>query len=185
MTSNQAQKNLISNEFISSLRRVVRSHARNETDADDILQEVLIKVVKAGDTGGQKSMTGWLYKIVKTTSIDYYRNHRTVALDDNSPSETEHSEQNDDSVREKLSKCVGPLLGQLQADDSLILTKIELNGLAQKALAHEMGVSYSTLKSKVQRARVKLKDQILSCCQVELDLRNKPIDFKQTKNSCC
>jgi RNA polymerase sigma-70 factor (ECF subfamily) len=49
----------------------------------------------------------------------------------------------------------------------LILT--DLDGLTQKQYATIAGISLSGAKSRVQRAREKLKELILKCCEYEFD----------------
>jgi RNA polymerase sigma-70 factor (ECF subfamily) len=52
---------------------------------------------------------------------------------------------------------------------ALILTEYE--GLSQKEMAERLGISFSGAKSRVQRARRKLRDLLLQCCHFELDRR--------------
>ena len=72
-----------------------------------------------------------------------------------------------------LAECVRPFIEQLPAPyrDALIL--VEIKGLSQKQAASERGLSLSGMKSRVQRARRKLKEAILRCCAVQLDRRGE------------
>ena len=49
------------------------------------------------------------------------------------------------------------------------LTLVDLGGKSQKEVAEALGVSYSGMKSRVQRAREMLKRAILDCCAYEFD----------------
>ena len=51
-------------------------------------------------------------------------------------------------------------------------------------LAERLGLSLSGAKSRVQRAREKLKQQLLECCHFELDRRGHIIDY-QPRCQCC
>jgi RNA polymerase sigma-70 factor (ECF subfamily) len=64
----------------------------------------------------------------------------------------------------------------------LVLT--EYQGLTQKELGERLGLSFSGAKSRVQRAREKLKQQLLACCHFELDRRGHVINY-QPKCQCC
>ncbi|HET7838366.1 MAG TPA: sigma factor-like helix-turn-helix DNA-binding protein, partial [Rectinemataceae bacterium] len=64
--------------------------------------------------------------------------------------------------------------------EALILTEYE--GLSQAELAARAGISLSGAKSRVQRAREKLKALLLACCHFELDRRGGIIDYQER---CC
>ena len=54
----------------------------------------------------------------------------------------------------------------------------------QRELAARLGLSLSGAKSRVQRAREKLKAALLDCCQVELDRRRRVLAFQPNCLSC-
>jgi RNA polymerase sigma-70 factor (ECF subfamily) len=53
----------------------------------------------------------------------------------------------------------------------------EINGLTQLEAARRSGLTFSGMKSRVQRARSQLKDMLLDCCRVELDRRGGILDY--------
>jgi RNA polymerase sigma-70 factor, ECF subfamily len=167
------------------LFQIIRPLARNNHDTEDILQNVLVKVIKNGEQVSAASFLPWLQTVCRTTSIDYYRKNKSKhsQLDEEKDGPVVESE-NESAI--SLSKCVRPLLKNLNEEDYKILKAVELDGMAQNELAEKMDINYSALKSKVQRARKKLKEEILQCCSIELDNRNSPIDFTPKKKmDCC
>ena len=64
---------------------------------------------------------------------------------------------------------------------ALLLTEYE--GLTQRELAERLGLSVSGAKSRVQRAREKLKEMLLDCCHFEFDRLGRVIDY-QPKYAC-
>jgi len=90
---------------------------------------------------------------------------------------------NDDVVKELLPS-IKAMVDSLPADyrQALILTEYE--GLTQRELAERLGLSFSGAKSRVQRAREKLKIMLLDCCHFEFDRLGKVIDY-QPKCACC
>jgi RNA polymerase sigma-70 factor (ECF subfamily) len=58
---------------------------------------------------------------------------------------------------------------------ALILTEFE--GHSQREMAEQLGLSYSGAKSRVQRGRVMLKQQLVDCCHFEFDRRGSIIDY--------
>jgi len=65
--------------------------------------------------------------------------------------------------------------------EALILT--EYQGLTQKEMAERLGISLSGAKSRVQRARQKVKDLLMTCCHFEFDARGLVYDYRQ--HCCC
>ena len=64
---------------------------------------------------------------------------------------------------------------------ALILT--EYQGLSQKQLAENLGIWLSGAKSRVQRARGKLREILLRCCHFEFDRRGHIMDYYE--RCCC
>jgi RNA polymerase sigma-70 factor, ECF subfamily len=48
----------------------------------------------------------------------------------------------------------------------------------------ELGISFSGAKSRVQRARAKIKEQLLDCCHFQFDRAGQIIDY-QPRRDCC
>lgn len=178
----------IDKDLMMTLKKLIRPHARNSHDTEDILQNVIIKILKNGEDISPAGFFSWLQKVSHTTSIDYYRKNKSLSYElQSEKTEAPISEENANEALASLSKCVRPLLKNLSIDDYQIISAVELEGVSQKELAKTSGINYSALKSKLQRARLKLKNEILDCCQVELDKRNTPINIKskKRKNGCC
>ncbi len=175
----------INEELIQSLKKFIRPHVRNAHDVDDILQNVLLKVMKNGDDIPAGSFLPWLQTVCRTTSIDFYRKNKMKFSDLDGVEEKLASVEESISPLQ-LAECIRPLLEKLKREDSKILEAVEFEGVSQNDLAEKLEMNYSALKSKVQRARQKLKEEILECCSVELDRRNTLINYaKKKKNDCC
>lgn len=177
----------IDKDLLEALKKFIRPHARNIHDTEDILQDVLMKILKNGENVSAAGFFSWLQKTCHTTTIDYYRKNKFSSYVLEAEKVKAHiSEESTNEALESLSKCVRPILKNLSPDDYQIISAVELDGASQKELAKKNGINYSALKSKIQRARLKLKNEILDCCQVEFDKRNGPIDIKSKKRkNCC
>ncbi len=66
--------------------------------------------------------------------------------------------------------------GEAEADDRLAITLCDLQGLTQQALAERLGLSLAGAKSRVQRARARLRARLVAACQVQFD---------ETGRVCC
>ena len=86
-------------------------------------------------------------------------------------------------VRELLP-CVAAMVDGLPNAYREALRLTEYGGLSQKQLSTQLGISFSGAKSRVQRARAKIKQQLLDCCHFQLDHVGRIIDY-QSRCACC
>jgi RNA polymerase sigma-70 factor, ECF subfamily len=123
----------------------------------------------------------WLYQITRNAVIDHYRTRVPAHLEDDdavgvadAPSAT---------VRSELAHCLRPLMDRLPESYRVALELSELDGLTQQETAKHLGLSLSGAKSRVQRGRRLLQDEILACCRLEFDSRGGLMSFDR-RNGC-
>lgn len=87
----------------------------------------------------------------------------------------------------ELSTCIEPMIAGLPQVYREAIELTDLNGLTQVEAAQKVGVSVSGMKSRVQRARGKLKSMLLECCRVEVDRRGGIVDYsvRDTSKTPC
>src|SRR5262249_39857678 len=130
----------------------------------------------------QERLTSWIYQITRNAIADYYRAQRpTAELAETIPVTDEQAV--DDAVRE-LSPCVAAMVAALPEVYREALHLTEYQGLSQKALSERLGIAFSGAKSRVQRARAKIKEQLLECCHFQFDHAGRIIDY-QSRRACC
>jgi RNA polymerase sigma-70 factor (ECF subfamily) len=76
------------------------------------------------------------------------------------------------------------MMALLPEEDREVLRRADLEGLSQKDLAARLGLSVTGAKSRVQRARKRLKEAVLDCCHVEMDRRGNAIDYTRKRRDC-
>jgi RNA polymerase sigma-70 factor, ECF subfamily len=76
------------------------------------------------------------------------------------------------------------LMMQLEPGDRQALELVELEGLTQAATASRLGLSVSGMKSRVQRARRRLRAALDDCCQIVLDGRGGVVSFEHRAGDC-
>ncbi|WP_019028012.1 RNA polymerase sigma factor SigZ [Colwellia piezophila] len=176
-------------EYRAALKRFLHAKVANEADVDDLLQDILIKTYNNLDAvKTQKSVNSWLFQIANNTIIDYYRqksrkNARAQVASDEEIFALEESPQS--SV--DLSNCISPFINALPDKDASLLTAIDLHNQSQKQYAQQMGISYSTLKSRVQKSRGLLKQVFDDCCHFKIDKIGNVYDYdvKNKKDKNC
>ena len=169
------------NDFHKELRAYVAKTIRNQTDADDLMQEVFVKIIRNIDKVNEaKNLRQYLYGIVRNTIYDYFNNQ----LHENSYTEIPDllSEEEEVSLNTIIADKLIPFINQLPEiyKETLLIT--EFQNVSQKELAEKLNISYSGAKSRVQRGKEKLKEQLLACCTFQSDVYGNIIEVK--KNNC-
>ena len=168
-------------EFSDRLRSFIRTRVASDVDADDLLSDVFMKVhTRIDGLRDDERIASWLYRITRNTVIDHYRRRRenTDLLDLPEPEMSERDAEQ--TIAGDLRGMVDDLPDKYR--QALLLTEFE--GLTQVEMADKLGLSVSGAKSRVQRARGMLRDELLACCHFEFDRRGHMIDFTP-KRACC
>jgi len=85
----------------------------------------------------------------------------------------------------ELAPCIRALVSRLPAADREALELTDLGDLTQAELAGRLGISASGARSRVQRARARLKDAVLACCEVYLDAAGAVADYAPGPHCQC
>lgn len=171
--------------FHTPLSQFIRRRVSDEGTVEDLLQDVFLKIHQHVETlKDVKRLESWIYQITRNTIIDYYRSNRPmITLDTAEVLDLPEDLPADDIVSELLP-CIRAMVSNLAEQDRQALVLTEYQGLTQKELGERLGLSLSGAKSRVQRAREKLKQQLLECCHFELDRRGGIINY-QPRCQCC
>lgn len=168
-------------EYKNAMHGFIKKRVADAHVADDLLQEVFLKIHKAsGDTGSVTNIRAWIYGITRNAITDYYRSKKYSS---DIPDHLTYPED-DRKVLREISTCMMPMIENLPNiyREALILSDIE--GLSQKQVAEIQGISHSGAKSRVQRGRRMLKDMMLRCCRFEFDRKGSVIDYRKNDQDC-
>ncbi len=166
--------------FHGRLKQFILRRVPDEQNAEDILQDVFLKIHLHIDTlRDEQRLESWIYQITRNAIADYYRVRReTNSLPEALLlSELPAEDTLNDAVRE-LIPCVRAMVDSLPDEYRQALLLTEYEGLTQKAMGERLGLSFSGAKSRVQRAREKLRDMLLDCCHLDFDRLGRIIDYR-------
>jgi len=176
------------NNYGTLLRGFLVSRVNDPEDAEDLLQEILIKTHKnMGSLKDPKKFKAWLFQIARNTFIDYYRKPSRNLSTETLPELADFKEEDSkaqDSMRQELSHCIKPFIKNLPKKYGEAIEAVDLQGLSQKDLAKQLGLSHSAIKSRVQRGRQKLAELFQECCTYKVDARGNIMGY-ETKSECC
>jgi RNA polymerase sigma-70 factor (ECF subfamily) len=155
------------------------------------MQEVFVRIHRNLNALRQRDrLQAWIFQITRTTIADHFRRDagQTESFsDDFDPAAPSTVGDEDLQTLRELSTCVEPMIAALPEPYREALVMTDLNGLTQCEAAERSGLSFSGMKSRVQRARQQLKEVLLECCRIEFDCRGGIVDYapRDAGNSPC
>lgn len=177
-------------ELKTNLHRFIARRASNEADADDILQDVFFKIhVNIGRLRDTTKIHSWVYQITRNAIIDYYRRRRNDLSLDASPEAFDVIKEepaDSETDRAEIMACLNPMVQRLSNDHQKALVMSDVQGITQAKVADALNLSVSGAKSRVQRARGKMKTMLLDCCHFEFDRLGRAVrmDERNCRPSC-
>lgn len=169
-------------ELHGNLRAFITRRVRNQADVDDLVQRVLLQIVKGLDTlrdGGR--LHAWVYRTARNVIIDYYRSagsRREHAAGDaadleaaDAPAAPMLPDDDDGVALQELAACLAPMVARLSPAAQEAIRLVDLEGATQLEAARRVGLSLSGMKSRVQRGRQELRAILEACCRIDLDRR--------------
>lgn len=152
---------------------VVLRMINNPEDAKDISQEVFIKVYKSLNNFNEKSaFSTWIYRVAVNTCIDEIRKRKKV----NIISIDEETENGDCAIQKQYADTsetpeerfiqnenknqILKAVNELSNDHKTMIVLRDLHGLSYNEISEITGNTLGTVKSKIARARLQLKNML-------------------------
>lgn len=144
---------------LASLKRYARSLVRNDADAEDLVQDALVKAYeRRGSFRTGANLRNWLLAILHNTHVDTLRSNRSrVRRDEATVAETEQTipASQEDTVH---LHQVHEAFMRLPAEQREALHLVAVEDLSYQQAADTLGVPIGTLMSRVSRARATLRN---------------------------
>lgn len=164
---------LLVRKYKTTVFNTIYSIMGNAQEADDIAQEVFLKVyTKADSFKGESSFSTWLYRITVNRCIDELRRRKNKIISYEIEFNQEEklklkdvlaSRENDitEKLRQKeLQDIIQKAMNSLPEKYRIILTLKETEGLSYKEISQIMKISLAKVKIWLFRARQKLKGKL-------------------------
>ena len=183
-------------ELHGNLRAFIGRRVRNQSDVDDLVQRVLLRIVTGlGSLRDEARLHAWVYRTARNVIVDYYRSPATRRerasgsaddLDTTSASALARLDEEDEPAAiHELAACMEPMLRRLPPAYREAVTWSDLHGVAQAEAARRAGVSVSGMKSRIQRGRKQLKAVLEACCRIDLDRRGDIVGYEPRAAAPC
>ena len=159
----------------AEIRGFLSNRVGSVADADDLLQDVFLKALLQGkDFCGLDNPRAWLVHVARNLLVDRLRlTKEQVPLPDDLSAETSLEIPPVDL----LSHCLPRVLTELSPEDREAVLLCDMQGMTQKNYAQHLELSLPAAKSRVQRARLRLRAQLAEACQVTFDDEGKVCCF--------
>lgn len=142
--------------------------------AVDVLQETFLKALQMNQAFCQiEHQKAWLFRTAANALTDEWRrHHRYDAWEDAALPEFISPSGDEDPV-DGLAQCLPTAMQHLSAADREVIQACDSDGLSQQAFAEQKQLPLSTVKSRIQRAREKLRNHLKTHCQIRFDDNHK------------
>lgn len=156
----QAYAHII-DKYKNPLYGTVLRMTKNPHDAQDLVQEAFIKVYEQlGKYDATGSFSSWLYRVAINHCMDEFRKKRyqmkQITIDEEKIINVDHPEII--FLKQEKSRQIERLIAMLPEDERIILLLRYANELSYDEISEFVGVPLSTVRNKLHRAKVKMRN---------------------------
>jgi RNA polymerase sigma factor (sigma-70 family) len=174
MTEQDRQISEVIAEEGSRLRNFIRRRVPNESDVEDLVQEVFYELVEANRLLMPIDyVTGWLFRVARNRITDLFRKKKPENFSDADVTNEDGEQLRFEDLlpspdagpealyaRKVLVDALDLALGELPADQREVFIAHEVEGRSFKQLSAESGVSVNTLLSRKRYAVLYLRSRL-------------------------
>ncbi len=148
---------------------------KNESDAEEAVQDVFLTVVRKANTfKGNSALYSWMYRICVNACLMRLRGKRrseTVSIEEFMPVFTEegmHASLIDDwskeverkAMEKELGQVIQRFTGDLSEKYRVVFVLSDVEGLSNEETAQILGLTVPAVKSRLHRARLYLRERL-------------------------
>ncbi len=152
---------------IEVLLRVARTLVPRPADAEDLVQDTLVRAFRAIDSFDGRHPRAWLLTIMRNAQINRTRRRRPELLDDPDDTlermrEAEHDHGSPEAVvvGRLFEGIVMDALDVLPGRFRRVVELVDIDGLSYAEAAEVVSVPVGTVMSRLHRARARIRDRL-------------------------
>lgn len=173
-------------EFAGPIWGYLRKQTGSDADADDLLQEVFVRVHRNICTLRDTSkLQGWVYRIARNVLINQARTRKGRTPADVDPDSMPDGADPSGRDAIDLSPTLRRFMQELPAIYREPLVRQEFQGQPLQEIADSLGLSLTATKSRVRRGRIMLREMLDRCCRFEFDRRGRVIEVIPRSSCKC
>lgn len=152
---------------IEVMLRVANTLTRNHAEAEDLVQDTLLRAFRAIDSFDGHHPRAWLLTILRNTHINRNRRQRPQLLDDPDGTMTTVADTSTTGetpeglvVGATFDAVVEDALARLPDDFRRTIELVDIQGLTYAGAAEVLGIPLGTVMSRIHRARHRIRDRL-------------------------
>jgi len=150
----------------AELRHWLLGRLGDAGQADDILQDVFVKALREGGHFCQlDSPRAWLYQVARHAVIDHHRLTKATVPGEETLAQPVTTGRPVDALASGLRQS----LDALDPDDRDVILRCDIEGQTQAAYATAHQLTLPAVKSRIQRARARLRQHLVQHATVRFD----------------
>ena len=143
---------------LRALLRIAIYFTKNESDAEDLVQDVIVQLLRGDRTRDDGSLSAWLRKVLKSRNLDRLRRQevaeRAATMIASNP-----AQHDADSMyfKQLVSEILVRYLPKLPKGERLAFEMVDVNGSPLAEVAAILGVELHTIENRRARAKARLR----------------------------
>lgn len=147
-------------EYKNGIKYYIFKKIKNEDLANELSHQILMKVYNSCCSGNEiKNIRSWMFQIAHNTVVDYLKKENKYTNEIIEILDTEEI-----NAYKEAAELVSPILKLLPEKYRTPLQLSDIDGLKQFEVSKKINLSLTATKSRIQRARILLKEKIMDCC---------------------
>lgn len=148
------------------LFRVAMSITRNSSDAEDLVQDTLLRSFRAIDRFDGRYPRAWLLTIMRNAQVNRVRRKRPELLRDPDTGDRileqqdPHASAEHDALQDTFDAEVEVAFEALPDRFRQVVELVDLGGSSYQQAAESLGVPVGTVMSRLHRARKRIRDHL-------------------------
>lgn len=148
------------------LYRTAWSLTRSHSDAQDLVQDTLLRAFRSIDRFDGRYPRAWLLTIMRNANINRVRKKKPDLLNDpeltfeRSTDFADHEDPEHTVVSPILDAAIEDAFAKLSDDFREVVELVDLDGLSYQEAANVLGVPVGTVMSRLHRARNRIRSHL-------------------------
>ena len=175
LAGNRAAFGQLVNRYQGRLYNTLLHVVGSREEAEDVCQEAFVQAfVKLESFGGRSAFYTWLYRIAFNLSVSRRRRKRAEVSIDQHRERTGDEPRDvgegpaDQLLREEQVRQVRRAIEMLSDEHRAILVLREMDGCGYETIAEILELPLGTVRSRLHRARLQLREQLQDILQEKL-----------------
>jgi RNA polymerase sigma factor (sigma-70 family) len=148
--------------YASKMYGICLRYVRCKEEANDILQDAFVRIFRSlGNYRGDGSFEGWIRRIIVNTAINHYKANIRFSNDLNIEDVNVNGNIDNDAISRISTEELLKVIQKLPDGFRMVFNLYVIEGYEHKEIAEMLGVSESTSKSQLHRAKASLQKKLM------------------------